>query len=222
MSTEERDSQLSALFDGELDAEQAQLVTRRLLKDPALQATWERYALVGAVMRGEPVLGRSGATAGLAARVRAQVAAEAPVLAPQVRVAGLASRQTAWPRLAGGVALAASVAIAVVGALRWQAPVASQPALLAETVPAGEVAAAAASAPPRQQVARADTPPPSYTTPRDTTPGGTRAGALLAEYVVLHTEASAPVTRLSPLLSESMDPAAGAVEMTEAEIGARR
>jgi anti-sigma factor RsiW len=56
MSTEERDSQLSALLDGELEASQAELVTRRLLKDPALQATWGRYALIGAVLRKEPLL----------------------------------------------------------------------------------------------------------------------------------------------------------------------
>lgn len=222
MSAEERDSQLSALFDGELDPEQAQLVTRRLLKDPALQATWERYALVGAVLRGEPVLARRGGAADVAARVRAQVAAETPVLAPQSRVAGLPSRRSMWPRLAGGVALAASVAIAVVGGLRWQAPVAGQSLQVAQVAPAAQADQATVPATSRQVVTRADTPPPSYTTPRDTTPGGSRAGALLADYVVLHTEASAPVTRLSPLLSESMDPAAGAVEMTEAEIGARR
>ena len=55
MNEEERSSQVSALFDGELDAEQANLVTRRLLKDPALRASWGRYAMISASLRGEPL-----------------------------------------------------------------------------------------------------------------------------------------------------------------------
>src|SRR5690606_39827891 len=48
MSEQEQNSQLSALFDNELSPQQAQMVIRRALKDPATRTSWERYALIGA------------------------------------------------------------------------------------------------------------------------------------------------------------------------------
>ena len=53
MSEQEQISQLSALFDGELPSQQAEMVIRRALKDPAMRARWERYALIGACVRGD-------------------------------------------------------------------------------------------------------------------------------------------------------------------------
>jgi hypothetical protein len=50
-------------------------------------------------------------------------------------------------------------------------------------------------------------------------------GTPLVNYVVAHSEATAPAVRMSPLsalMSDAMDPAADTVPMTEAEIGARR
>src|SRR5436190_16820396 len=49
----ERDSQLSAMFDGELSAAECELLARRLSRDEALRAQWSRFALVGAAMRAE-------------------------------------------------------------------------------------------------------------------------------------------------------------------------
>jgi sigma-E factor negative regulatory protein RseA len=51
----ERASQLSAMFDGELPAAQCELLSRRLARDEQLRATWSRYAVIGAVLRAEPV-----------------------------------------------------------------------------------------------------------------------------------------------------------------------
>ena len=227
MSAEERESQLSALLDGELEAGQAELVTRRLLKDPALQATWGRYALIGAVLRKEPLLDGGRGTNDVAARVRLRMAGEAALHAiVPAPVPAVAARKGGLGRMAGGVALAASVALAVVGALRLQTPFAP---------PVQQVAAAAAPAPvavtpPQAESARAvaagsDSALPSYTTPRDTRSAVARLGAPLVNYVVAHSEATAPVVRMSPLsalMSDAMDPADNTVEMTEAEIGARR
>ena len=53
MSNEERDSQLSAMFDGELAAGECELLARRLARDPALQARWGQYAVIGACIRGQ-------------------------------------------------------------------------------------------------------------------------------------------------------------------------
>src|SRR5262245_60881979 len=49
----ERDSQLSAMFDGELSAAECELLARRLARDEALRGQWTRYALIGAALRAE-------------------------------------------------------------------------------------------------------------------------------------------------------------------------
>ena len=55
MNEQERDSQLSAMFDGELPAAECELLSRRLARDEQLRATWSRYAVIGAVLRAEPL-----------------------------------------------------------------------------------------------------------------------------------------------------------------------
>lgn len=224
MSAEERDSQLSALFDGELEPGQAELVTRRLLKDPALQATWGRYALVGAVLRKEPLLDAGRGSSDVAARLRLRIAAEpALTAAPEVVVAP-AAPQPWLGRVAGGVAVAASVAFAVIAVLRVQTPGTPLQATapIAAVQPSGAGAVVVADSAERPAAATVDSAPPSYTTPRESGPSAVRMAAPLANYVVAHSEATAPVVRLSALMSDAVDPAADTVEMTEAEIGARR
>jgi hypothetical protein len=63
---EERESQLSAMFDGELPATECELLSRRIDRDEVLRARWSRYALIGAAMRSEPV---ATARSGFARRV---------------------------------------------------------------------------------------------------------------------------------------------------------
>jgi len=218
MSEMESSSQVSALFDGELDAAQSGLVTRRLLKDPVLQASWQRYAMIGASLRGEPLLQRPGGQGDLAARVRLQLESEA-VLSPETH---FAPRRLAW-----GAALAASVAVAAIGVLRMQGPGSSEP-LTAQRVPAVAVQQPVEIAP--VQVARRESPAPSYTTPLGTQlqsapPTGQRLSSPLVNYVVAHSEYTTPVARFSPLttvMSGNYDPSENTVEMTEAEVGARR
>jgi len=62
MSADERESQLSAMFDGELPDSECELLARRLSRDAALKQQWARYSLIGAVIRNEPV--RAGRDAG--------------------------------------------------------------------------------------------------------------------------------------------------------------
>jgi negative regulator of sigma E activity len=229
MSTEERDSQLSALLDGELEASQAELVTRRLLKDPALQATGGRYALIGAVLRKEPLLDGGRGTNDLAARVRQRMAGEPALNAVMTApVPAAAARNGGLGRMAGGVALAASVALAVVGALRLQTPFAppvQQMAVSGAVAPAPAAVTQPQAESTRAVAAGSDSALPSYTTPRDTRSAVARLGTPLVNYVVAHSEATAPAVRmssLSALMSDAMDPAANTVEMTVEEIGARR
>ena len=55
VNQDERASQLSAMFDGELPAAECELLSRRLARDEQLRATWSRYAVIGAVLRAEPL-----------------------------------------------------------------------------------------------------------------------------------------------------------------------
>src|SRR3982751_3673743 len=50
---EERDSQLSAMFDGELPGAECELLARRLTRDEALRAQWSRFSMLGAALRSE-------------------------------------------------------------------------------------------------------------------------------------------------------------------------
>ena len=119
--------QLSALIDGELDAEQARFLLRRLQHDGELAGDLERWQLAADALRGEaPAL----ASPGFAERVAAAIAEEA---APQIDAplpavtATPSSAATAAPRkpaaaqrwrwFAGG-ALAASLGFAAMLSLR--------------------------------------------------------------------------------------------------------
>ena len=68
MIQDEVESQLSAMFDGELPATECELLSRRIDRDENLRARWSRYALIGAAMRSEPV---ATARSGFARRVSA-------------------------------------------------------------------------------------------------------------------------------------------------------
>src|SRR5436190_17759725 len=47
----ERDSQLSAMFDGELPSAECELLARRLTRDELLRAQWSRFSMIGAALR---------------------------------------------------------------------------------------------------------------------------------------------------------------------------
>jgi sigma-E factor negative regulatory protein RseA len=229
MNEDERSSQVSALFDGELDAGQANLVTRRLLKDPALRVSWGRYAMISASLRGDPLsTGRRG-RGDVASRVRASIETEAPLVATGGAMSTPSPTGSAMRSLAWGSALAASVAVVAILALRVQGPVATGlTAAVPSQQPVFTVSATRSSpraAPAVAQVASRDTPAPSYTTPVDLHPAGVRLSAPLVNYVVAHSEYTTPVARFSPLtavMTGNFDPAENTVEMTEAEVGARR
>lgn len=134
--------QLSALMDGELDAERSRFLLRRLEGDPALQGAWERWQLVSGSLKGQLSL---QVDAGFLARVRdginegrhagtdsgAEAAGmgdgphEAPARAPHQ-----------WLRWAAGGAIAASVAVVALMATQPQPPLDVPGEALVEAVPA--------------------------------------------------------------------------------------
>lgn len=140
--------QLSALIDGELAPDEAAFLMRRLEHDEDLAGCFERWQLVGAVLRGQ---GGVRMPEGFSARVMARVKDEA--------VPMRAARPRRWVQWGGG-AIAASVALVALLLVRPagspQRPV---------QAPFREVAQAAAPATPVARQAAPTVPVPGPSTP---------------------------------------------------------
>jgi len=182
---EERDSQLSAMFDGELPAAECELLARRITRDGALHGAWARYAVIGATIRKD-----SGVQLDLrvAERVRhlihseGALGSETTVVPSPHRGAG-GSR---WLKPLTGIAIAASVAAVSVLMLRErQLPAATS------------IVAATPGAIGDRAVERGE--PESYVVPTTPERVSLVAPAQLANYVVAHSEFSMPLTRRNML-----------------------
>jgi len=90
--------QLSALMDGELEADQARFLLRRISHDEALAACQERWQLMGDVLRGQAT---ALAPAGFSAQVQRALENESAVQ-PKTK--------SRWKLWRAGMALAASIA----------------------------------------------------------------------------------------------------------------
>lgn len=208
MNQEEVESQLSAMFDGELPAAECELLSRRLDRDEALRARWSRYALIGAAMRSEPV---ATARSGFAARVSEALHADQPAVVPAPRAKRAPRRVN---RLIWNSALAASMVAAVAGLsismLRNNAALQGSESVA--------VRAPTAAVAPAVQVAATDAPvtvlggdssgasrePVSYVTPAANARSNMALRTQLADYIVAHSEYSSPLMRrnlLSALVS---------------------
>jgi hypothetical protein len=228
----EVESQLSAMFDGELPAAECELLSRRIDRDESLGARWSRYALIGAAMRSEPV---ATARSGFAARVSAAVDA---ACGEPPRHARERTRRRRTDMLWSG-ALAASLVVAVAGVsismLRYTAFGSGAGELAGVApAPAGTPAAAArmglppasAAAPPHESNLLASAPSPSvvalqrggsepvsYVTPAVSAPAATGLRTQLADFIVAHSEYSTPLMRrnlLSALVSNDASSDTGA------------
>jgi sigma-E factor negative regulatory protein RseA len=190
---EELDSQLSAMFDDELPEDQCQLLARRLSRDDALKARWRRYAVMGAAIRVERQGGMSvRLETNLAARVSMAISAEPALAAEAVARSGArkAGGMRWWQPVAGG-AIAAGVAAMSVLWIRSQGPIGGE-AVLADN--------AAASAAFSQTIANTDNgAPESYVVPATVERKSIVPSAELANFVLAHSEFSAPVNRRNML-----------------------
>jgi negative regulator of sigma E activity len=218
MNDQEQISQLSALFDGELPPQQAEMVIRRAVKDSAMRAHWQRYALIGACVRGDPLAG-AGRSNDLADRVRASLAAEPEIIAPGALAASRSAQSSGgaarfFGRHAAGGAIAAAVAIVSIVVVRSVSPVAGEPGSFV----ADNGTRVEAIAPTPAVATRDDGAPRSYTTPGANSPVTNRLVSQqpLAHYVVTHSEQAASA------LGFGYDLTQGAVETTEDETEARR
>jgi negative regulator of sigma E activity len=210
-----RDSQLSAMFDGELSAAECDLLARRLAKDEALRAQWSRYSMIGAALRAERGVALHDRVAW---RVQTAIAQEPTYgegdVAATGRTAALvpadalrASRAERWARFSRplmGAGIAASVAVMSVMWLRNQESpetlVASHPAtesIVLTAEPATSVAEARVASPTPVSTGEPDL----YSTPAPSSQTSIAPPARLANYVVAHSEYSGPLSRRMALLS---------------------
>ncbi len=147
--------QLSALIDGELPADEARFVVRRLQHDEELAGCHERWQLCGDILRGRVCM---PAPADFGERVRQAVAAETQ-RAEVARASDAAGGRRAW-RWGGSAALAASVAAIALFMTRERLPDAA-PAAAPVQVASSSAPAAAAPAVPAAAVPQVPTPTPT-------------------------------------------------------------
>lgn len=192
---EELDSQLSAMFDDELPAEECELLARRLSRDTDLKARWGRYAVMGAAIRAERGVRLNAAVAG---RVSAVLLAEPELGAPTVP----ARSRLHWWQPVAGAAVAASVAAASILWLRAQAPPEGGP-LTAQVVQQPQAT---------KVLNRQTAGPDSYVTPAAPAARAVVVPSTeLANYVVAHSMFSSPVARRN-LLSAFMTSEPASIE----------
>jgi anti-sigma factor RsiW len=201
VNQEERESQLSAMFDGELPATECELLSRRIDRDDNLRARWSRYALIGAAMRSEPV---ATARSGFARRVSTALRG--------VDERGRARRR----RVLLNTAMAASMVVGVAGLsismLRNAALVAGDgtpgPSATANTTASNTTLPEIVTAPTGGSAILATTSaahrpssaePLSYVTPASVVNGNDALRTDLADFIVAHSQYSMPLMRRSLL-----------------------
>ena len=215
MSGQERDSQLSAMYDGELSAAECELLARRLARDEGLRRQWAGYSFIGAAIRGEPLAGqaRGGGRDGFAERVAAAIAradnagsgSVSPTDDVDAATAAPVTRSPRLPRWAvplSGVGVAAGVAAAAILWLRFDAPGAAS---VAAVIPAPVRVVSAERVLPAPVPLSAESgasAPDSYTVPpASDAPAVLMGGAMMANFVVAHSEVAAPLLRRNALSS---------------------
>jgi sigma-E factor negative regulatory protein RseA len=220
---EERDSQLSAMFDGELPAGECELLARRLAKDEVLRTQWSRYALIGAAVRAEHGVRLDFSVANRVAKaITSDSESDASVTKAAVGsdLATPATRSSrGWLKPMAGVGIAASVAAASILWIRSEGPAIEQVAgATAAPVSTALIRSQSEAATTVANVAPADTgearagtgEPASYVVPPVNDGASAVAPAALANYVVAHSEFSGPLSRrlmLSGLVANEAVPA---------------
>ena len=214
----ERDSQLSAMFDGELPGAECELLARRLTRDELLRAQWSRFSMIGAALRAERGVALHDRVAW---RVSSMVAQEATygdgsvdsatnsrtaVIVPASELkAASAARWWRFARPVAGASIAAGVAAMSIFWLRTQddsqIQLAATPATESIVLEPDTTAAVVARNTAPAVVARVSNGEPDrYVTPAARSSASIVPPARLANYVVAHSEYSGPLSRRMALL----------------------
>jgi sigma-E factor negative regulatory protein RseA len=214
----ERDSQLSAMFDGELPGAECELLARRLTRDELLRAQWSRFSMIGAALRAERGVALHDRVAWRVSSMVAQEATygdgsvdSAPISRTSLIVpaselkAASAARWMRIVRPVAGASIAAGVAAMSIFWLRTQDD--SQMLLAANPVtesivlePDTTTATVARSTAPAVEARTSTGEPDRYVTPAPSSSASMVPPARLANYVVAHSEYSGPLSRRMALL----------------------
>jgi len=217
----ERDSQLSAMFDGELSGAECELLARRLARDESLRGQWSRYSLIGAAVRAErgvrlddrvarKVLSAIAQEPSYGDLPAGEAAAARSAAADSVTSTARVNAYERWLRFARpvvGASIAAGVAAVSIMWLRTQddtapALLASEAAPVTESIvlepePASTALVLTAQADP-EPISNGE--PERYSTPAPSSQTSIAPPARFANYVVAHSEYSGPLTRRMALL----------------------
>jgi sigma-E factor negative regulatory protein RseA len=191
--------QLSVCLDGELPEAELDLLLKQVQRDPRLQQSVTRYALISEVLRtgSSPV-----PSEGFASRISQAIAAESDAH-PQVSAAPPPARREMprWVRPVGGAAIAAGVAAVAVLVLQPYLD-GGQPLDSATAIVADGRALEAAN--------------DSYTVPSAAPQQMMPPAAALAGYVMAHSEVAGPLnphSLLSSVLSDDESELSGPAEI---------
>jgi negative regulator of sigma E activity len=201
-----RDSQLSAMFDGELSAAECDLLARRLAKDEALRSQWARFSMIGAALRAERGVALHDRVAWRVQRAIVQevtygeseavaTGRTAVVVPADALRASRADRWMRFSRPLAGVGIAASVAVMSVLWLRSQDP---GETVVASNAPSESIVLT--PEPAAVAVPASNGEPERYSTPAPNSRTSIAPTARLANYVVAHSEYSGPLSRRMALL----------------------
>ena len=215
----ERDSQLSAMFDGELPGAECELLARRLTRDEVLRAQWSRFSMIGAALRAERGVALHDRVAW---RVQSMVAQEATygdgtvdsaatsrtaVIVPASELkAASAARWLRFARPVAGASIAAGVAAMSIFWLRTQddsqthARGQSGDRIHRPRSPTPPARPVALSTAPAAEARASNGEPDRYVTPAPSSSASIVPPARLANYVVAHSEYSGPLSRRMALL----------------------
>jgi negative regulator of sigma E activity len=229
----ERDSQLSAMFDGELPGAECELLARRLTRDEALRAQWSRFSMIGAALRSERGVALHDRVAWRVSSVIAQdptygdgtvdtvATASQPVVVPATSRSAASARWVRFARPIAGASIAAGVAAMSIMMLRTDMgpdpmlasnPVPETTIVLTPdaTTPTGTTVALNSAAPAAARIP-SNGEPDLYVTPAPSSAASIAPPARLANYVVAHSEYSGPLSRRMALLGlVATDPEAAA------------
>ena len=213
----ERDSQLSAMFDGELPGAECELLARRLTRDEALRAQWSRFSMIGAALRSERGVALHDRVAWRVASAVAQeptygdgtfdtaATSTRTAASPASVQTSAAARWTRFARPVAGASIAAGVAAISILWLRTQEG--PEPMLASNPVPESIVLAPEATGTtvalnnaPATVRAPSNGEPDRYVTPAPSSTASIAPPARLANYVVAHSEYSGPLSRRMALL----------------------
>jgi sigma-E factor negative regulatory protein RseA len=202
--TDQINDQISAFIDNELSADESALLVRRFERDPEARARAMRYTLIGSSLRGELLEPHPSV---LRQRIAAALSGAVVGSAPKARARG-----HRWARPLAGLGIAATVAVAAIGTLRW----------LNEATLTGNSPPVAAAVPTPGRDADLG---PAYVVPQDVDRSGTLAPIRYTNYLMHHSEFASGITRTSVssnLVGAAMEPVATGTALAKPTVPAEQ